>query len=201
MTINIDNPSLYRRCYKLGYNVKVARPEIGTCIINKFEQAQAYHRYKTDMIFPEDFCMLDEYDKTYLKEHASIVTEDQPVVVIGIRDEIWIISKEKLLDVYENLNGTPIEWDLISNEWVEVKTKSDINTMPITWCLHIPLNSSFVLKNILGTELACNDLLAEHGNGDYIVCFGDENGPHLNDKWVVNGTIFPNTYTTNIKPN
>lgn len=190
---DIKNKALYVRCEKKDYNVSVSRLPLGTCIINKFEQAKAYNKFNVDMIYPEDFCMLDEGDKTFLNEHASIVTEDQPIAVLGTEDEIWLITEKRLLSVYETLNGKYINPDDLSIDWTEVRTKTS-GLQPITWCLHIPVDESFDVVNPYGTKLTCNDGLCSHGDGDYIVCYGNENGPDLAHIWVVNGNVFPKTY-------
>jgi hypothetical protein len=60
--------------------------------------------------------------------------------------------------------------------------------------VHIPVNLVFQIPTSWGDVLTVNAPGIPHGRGDFIVCADAGGYPNLNDRWVVNGEVFPSTY-------
>ena len=61
--------------------------------------------------------------------------------------------------------------------------------------MRVPVNQKISINTAWGDVLQVNAPGVKHGKGDFIVCAVDNNGqPMLNDRWVVNGLIFEDTY-------
>lgn len=127
-------------------------------------------------------------------EDSSYVTNDQkPYVLVGTVGEEWTVNLKKILTAY-TFEGKPITEDVVTNilsdgekhtiraiagaeKFFAVQTKDQIN-VTTSW----------------GEVLKTNRPEVKHGEGDYLICYDKNGSPDLNDMWVINGTIFPNTY-------
>ena len=61
--------------------------------------------------------------------------------------------------------------------------------------MFVPNDISVTVETAGGNVLHTNLPDAPHGGGDFLICRVNKNGgPDLSDVWVLNGTVFPNTY-------
>lgn len=171
-----DNPKNYKRTCKKRYEITAEMPLEGTRVYNKFEQAN------------------------------YVTNSEKQFVLTGTAGEQWVIDVNKLAKTYTLADGRPITKDILSrmvvgttNEFglrVPVIKPFKIATTrgPINWAIHIPINYVFQIPTSWGDILTVNAPNINHGHGDYIVCSDIYGCPNLNDRWVVNGNIFPDTY-------
>lgn len=166
----LNNPKNWKRTSKKNYEVYVCMPEIGTKASNKLEGAK------------------------------YIVDENQRFKISGTVGEEWLIDVNKLSRTYVMLDGSPITEELLNKkvqhgviDWFKVKTAPGGGA--INWAFHLPLSvKNFPVKTSWGAELLANRIGVEHGVGDFILASDAGGFPNLNDVWVVNGEVFPNTY-------
>lgn len=120
-------------------------------------------------------------------EGATYVAEEpNDIVLSGTAGEQWVISREKFAKTYHVVNGelTFFFKKVATNPsagYVFVQQVKTIQQVRTSW----------------GAVLTANDprSVVPHGDGDFIVASPLPNGtPNLNDMWVVNGTIFRQTY-------
>jgi hypothetical protein len=65
---------------------------------------------------------------------------------------------------------------------------------PINFAVFVPKQYVFQIPTSWGDTLTVNAPGVPHGKGDFIVCADAGGYPNMNDRWVVNGEIFPSTY-------
>ncbi len=208
---NIDDPRNYKRCQKKKYNVWVCMPPLGTCVINKLEQAQVVKRFNGKTYFTANLmkklAMEDEDTYTFLSKNAYIVDEKKRFVLSGTQGEMWTIDANKLANTYVFATGNDgvrkeeINMDAIRKRCLKKTLLMNwqlLETKPIkgsNFAMQIPANEAFQLKTAWGSVLTGNDPLVEHGKGDFIMCPANMDGtPNLGDRWIVNGLIFGDTY-------
>lgn len=207
--VNINDISQYKKCQKKKYNVWVCMPQVGTCVINKLEQAQVVAKLngKTHFTLTE----MNEMRKNgkqdvcdFLSKNAYIVSEQKRFVLSGTQGELWTIDANKLAKTYTFADGTPITEETLKSK---MKTDKAIGTMDwqmleskgsdgyINFAMHVPMPNTFQIQTSWGSVLTGNDLALGHGKGDFIVCAVNPDGsPNINDRWIVNGIIFGDTY-------
>lgn len=172
-----DDPLQYKKTRKKKYIITAHMPPMGTTVYNPLEKVS----YTTNL--------------------------NKRIVLTGTANEQWVIDFEKLCKTYTFLNGDIItkerlrdkmekyslDFGDIQSEIIKpfkIKTKSGVENFAI----HIPLKYKFSIKTSWGEVLQVNSKGVPHKNGDYIVCSVKDGKPDLNDRWVVNGYIFSDTY-------
>lgn len=122
-------------------------------------------------------------------ENCNYITNSKKCIrVIGTVGEEWPITIEKLRNGYTFEDGSEI--DDIPNGVFEIKARADTNSLVFA---RRTTKREYVLTS-WGDMLTANRAGIDHGKGDYIV-YANKNGqPDPNDRWVVNGIVFKNTY-------
>lgn len=180
--INFNDPSIYKRTNKKKYTITAHMPVYGTQVFNKLERA----KYMT--------------------------TSEKQFVLTGTVGEQWVIDVNKLAMTYTFANGAPITKDalasMVTGEMKDGLTHPVIKPFkvisrpgPVIWAVRVPLNLVFQIPTSWGDMLTVNAPGVRHGNGDYLVCADMGGMPNLNDRWVVNGEVFPSTYNMKSFPN
>lgn len=207
--VNINDVSQYKKCQKKKYNVWVCMPQIGTCVINKLEQAQVVNRLNGKTYFT--LSELDEMRKNgqndvyeFLSKNAYIVNEQKRFVLSGTQGELWTIDANKLAKTYTFADGTQITKESLKSK---MKTNDVIATMDwqmleskgasgeTNFAMHVSMPDIFQVQTAWGSVLNGNDPSLGHGKGDFIVCAVNPDGtPNIGDRWIVNGLIFGDTY-------
>ena len=180
--IDFNNPSIYKRTRKKKYTITACMPLYGTQVFNKLEQV----RYVT--------------------------TSEKQFVLTGTVGEQWVIDVNKLTKTYTFANGMQITKDILA----KMVTAQNVNGIPqpvikpfkvttldgpINWAVRVPTNLVFQIPTAWGDMLTVNAPGIPHGKGDYLVCADMYGTPNLNDRWVVNGAVFPSTYDMRSFPN
>ena len=114
------------------------------------------------------------------------ITAGNDIILSGIAGEQWVISREKFAKTYHVINGT------LSYSFKKVATNPSAGYVFVQ-----QVKTVQQVRTSWGAVLTANspDSAIPHGNGDFIVASPLPNGtPNLNDMWVVNGTIFRQTY-------
>ena len=127
----------------------------------------------------------------YLEDCHYVTTEAKCIKLIGTAGEVWPITIEKLAKTYTFVDGTPITKDNIPKGVFNIATligkKADtVFAERVTEQVDVATSWGEILK--------ANRDGIPHGNGDYIVYANKGGVPNPDDKWVVNGLIFPQTY-------
>ncbi|MBR1453929.1 MAG: hypothetical protein IJ593_04725 [Lachnospiraceae bacterium] len=174
--LDINNVKNYKHTRKKSYIVSVSLPPLGTKVTNFLERAT----YVTD--------------------------KNKPFVITGTVGEQWAIDINKLIKTYTFEDGTPIIESAIKlrvttgylngQKPVEIIKPFKVKSSALTsnFAMHIPAKYSFPLQTAWGDTLIVNAPGVPHGIGDFIVCADKGGYPDLNDRWVVNGEIFADTY-------
>ena len=123
------------------------------------------------------------------------VTDDGRTVVLkGTMGEMWPAGIEKVMSSYTKPDGSRIGKDDFTprNEFI------DITAVPASgsrYAMHVPVDVSVTVETSSGDILHTSLPDVPHGDGDFLVCEISEDGmPDLTDLWVVNGSVFPDTY-------
>lgn len=161
--------SSYKPARKKQYTIWCCMPAIGTKVHNTLEDAN----YATN--------------------------EKQRFVLSGTRGEMWVINVDKLAKTYTFGDGTPITPQSLKAkqkdgviDWFQVKTITDNDAT--LFATFVPAKYQFQVQTSWGAVLNANRVGIPHGKGDFVLC-GNNNGyPNVNDKWVVNGAVFADTY-------
>ena len=180
--INFNDPSVYKRTRKKKYFIIACMPLCGTPVFNKLEQAN------------------------------YVTTSEKQFVLTGTVGEHWVIDVNKLAKTYTFANGMPITKDALARMVIgqnvdgvpqPVIKPFKVITMegPINWAVRVPTNLVFQITTAWGDVLKVNAPGIPHGKGDYLVCADMGGMPNLNDRWVVNGAVFPSTYDMRSFPN
>lgn len=167
--VNINDPILYKMTRKKKYKIHCYMPRLGTKVYNKFEKSH----YITD--------------------------KNKPFVLVGTQGEEWVVDLKKLCATYTYVSGSPITYASLKNK---LNADGTIDKFPIVasgcnlnYALRVPVAQKVSINTAWGDVLQVNAPGVKHGKGDFIVCGVDNNGqPMLNDRWVVNGLIFEDTY-------
>lgn len=202
--VNIDDKSKYKRCQKKKYKVWVCMPPIGTCVINKLEQPEVVQQLKGKTYFTVlEMKNIRENNSSlydYLSTHAYIVDEKKRYVLSGTQGELWVIDPYKLQKTYifatgEEISISSLQKRMNSNkciDWQLLETKVENN---YNYACFVPKKQKLTIQTAWGSTLVGNAPCLKHGKGDFVVCSDGGNGqPNLNDRWIVNGLIFRDTY-------
>ena len=127
-------------------------------------------------------------------ENVSYIAQPNgsDVILNGTVSEKWVTRLSKVITTYTKIDGTALtESDFPADTVVSLRT------IPSTgnFACFVPADTKVSVNTAWGDVLHVNRNGVPHGEGDYLVCAAGEDGkPNLSDVWVVNGTIFPNTY-------
>ena len=177
-----DDPIKYKKTRKKKYTITASMPPMGTQVHNKLEKAN------------------------------YVTNENKKFVLTGTVGEQWVIDAGKLAKTYTFEDGTQITPDALKRKLVKgIKNGQEfpclkpfrVTTQPgvPNWAVHVPKQYVFQIPTSWGDVLTVNDPSLPHGSGDFIVCVDAGGFPNLNDRWVVNGLIFPDTYDMRAFPN
>ena len=177
-----NNPQNYKRTHKKKYTIEVSMPPEGTVVFNHLENVV----YKT--------------------------SKEKPFVLTGTRGEQWVIDPAKLCKTYTLEDGSPLTKEVLQRKvvpgWKDCVKYPCIKPFRITsipgvdnWAIHVPKQYVFQIPTSWGDVLTVNNPEQDHDLGDYIVCADAGGYPNLNDRWVVNGSVFPDTYDMRAFPN
>ncbi len=121
--------------------------------------------------------------------------ENTKILLVGTAGEMWGVPLKKVLTQYTKSDGSPLSPnDFKPNEVITLQSK------PSNPCYaaFIPKSCEVKVQTAWGDVLTANRKGVPHGDGDYLVCNAGPDGlPALQDTWVVNGSLFPDTYTMN----
>ena len=172
---DFNNPALYKKTHKKKYMITAYMPPMGTAVTNFLEQAN------------------------------YITTPEKQFVLIGTVGEQWVIDAAKLAKTYTFPDGSPITQARLKrmcipymHNGVQTGVIREFRVVskegPINWAVHVPLNYCFQIPTAWGDMLTVNAPGIQHGSGDFLVCSNRGGRPNINDRWVVNGAVFPSTY-------
>ena len=115
------------------------------------------------------------------------------VVLTGTSGEQWVAPMEKVLKTYTKEDGSALTAeDFTADKAVKLYTAKSVGN----FACFVPVEIKVEVQTAWGDVLQANRDGVPHGKGDYLVCSAGEDGkPDLSDVWVVNGEIFPTTYT------
>lgn len=209
--LDINDPKSYKKCQKKIYNVWVCMPPLGTCILNKLEHARfaEYIGKRTWYLSGEMKSMKNSPLRevyTFLIKNAYITNEKDRFIVSGTQGELKVIDSNNLAKTYVFL-GNSVDSDEEINmkslrtrcmysgdrmDWQLLETKADKSDY---FACYVPANKMFTLRTSCGKLLVGNDPIIPHGKGDFVVCTANpDNTPNLNNRWIVNGLVFGDTY-------
>lgn len=147
----------------------------------------------------------------FLEGSNYITSLERPMVLCGTVGEMWVIDLNKFARTYVMPDGHAITKEALQSmvrridgmeciEWFKVKTMS--MNQPINFAIHVPLSiKNLPVNTSWGDVLYANRNGVRHGKGDFLVCASQNGMPCLYDMWVVNGEVFPTTYSLNSFPN
>lgn len=125
-------------------------------------------------------------------EDCHYTTDDTKCIkLIGTVNEEWPVTFEKLAKTYTLVDGTPITEENIPNGVFEIATIVDENADTI---FAEQVTEQIEVATSWGEILTANRDGVPHGEGDYIVYSNKEGEPNPDDRWIVNGMVFTNTY-------
>lgn len=119
-------------------------------------------------------------------ENAGYDVKPGDIILSGTAGEQWVISRDKFFKTYHVINGA------LSYSFKKVATNPSAGYVFVQ-----QVKTVQQVRTSWGAVLTANspDSAIPHGGGDFIVASPLPNGtPNLNDMWVVNGTIFRQTY-------
>ena len=201
-----DNTKL-KKCKKKIYEIWVCKPPTGTCVINKLEQAAVVQQCKGRTYFTADemaqFKASNVTMYNFLCQHADVTSEKRPFVLCGTMGEMWATGANNIAKTYvfasDDSEITPESLQKRAGatkgilDWTRVRTKADSAEC---YAQFVPLPQMCRVQTAWGSILTANDPRVKvHGKGDFILYEMLPNGqPNENDKRVVNGAVFKNTY-------
>ena len=110
MAINIDNPKDYKPCRKKIYEIYVCKPPLGTCVINKLEQADVVKAVGGKTWFSAEdmqvMALANPKMFEFLRTNAYIVDANKRYVLGGTLGEMWTIDEAKLCQKYSLADDT-----------------------------------------------------------------------------------------------
>ena len=157
-------------------------------------------QYKDDYILKVKLCRKGE---TYYNEFNDTIYDADPkkVVIIGTQNESWLQKPQKIINNYVKLNNLPItieDFKTLGSNILEIKPKNIYNK-----CYAYKVPASKIDMFYITAEsgnIKINSSKTQHGEGDWIICYEDENGkPDYNNQNVINGALFWNIYKNYIK--
>ena len=223
MNFNPNNPATYKPARKKQYDIHMGLPALEAVFCNKFEQPQVatrlpfqpdrclltgrdvYHLQKYARKRPDasgEYARLKQWASQGLLYTASSKTKDR-VILAGTQGELWTIKLNKLAQTYDIVNSdnsvSPITPQSLSAkmvngemDWTRIRTKKDSG---VVMACFVPVGYQMQITTSWGAVLTVNANGVPHGKGDFIMASCNPDGtPNMNDRWVVNGLIFRDTY-------
>lgn len=127
----------------------------------------------------------------FLEDCHYTTSDAKCIKLTGTVGEVWIVTIDKLAKTYTLIDGTPITSDNIPEGEFEIATivgeKAEI-------IFAEQVTEQVQVATSWGEVLTANRDGVPHGEGDFIVSANKDGEPNLNDRWVVNGLVFINTY-------
>ena len=125
--------------------------------------------------------------------HYTAKPNGEDVILTGTVGEQWVTRLSKVIKTYTKLDGSALTAaDFQADTAVSLKTIPEAGY----FAYFIPAEYHVSVQTAWGDVLHANREGVEHGDGDYLICRAGENGqPDLSDTWIVNGAVFPNTYS------
>lgn len=207
-----DNPQNYKLCKKKQYEIWVCKPPQGTVVINTLEQADAVkfaggRTFFTAREISSNPKIAAGVQQLLQAGKAYLVKDDQTFVLCGTQGEMWCINAQKLAQKYiwasdgstingqtfkerANMQSNSVKGTVTLLDWTKVRTVPDNST---AFACFVPANvqgqiqTSWAILNINGAGVP-------HGKGDFIIACNAGGQPNLNDRYVVNGAVFGDTY-------
>lgn len=136
----------------------------------------------------------DIYNELELVSY-HVENDNESVILMGTVGEEWVTKVGKVISTYTHTDGTPLTADdFIDNKdsFIELRT---IASPESNFALFVPSDTIIEVQTAWGDVLYTNASDAPHGDGDYLVCNNVDGKPDLSDVWVVNGAVFPSTYS------
>lgn len=140
----------------------------------------------------------------FLEGSHYVTDEDKKFVISGTRGERWTMNVKKLAETYCFLDGAPITAEALAKKAKKVGNQTVVDWMrlktlpgggPRVWAFHLPASiQNFPVTTSWGERLLANRPGVKHGTGDFLVASDAGGRPNLQDVWVVNGEVFPDTY-------
>ncbi len=125
-------------------------------------------------------------------EDCNYITNDVKCIKLtGTVGEVWPVTKEKLAKTYTFIDGTKITADNIPEGEFEVATIVG-ETAEVVFAEQV--TEQVEVETSWGEVLTANRDGIPHGDGDFIVYANKDGKPNPDDRWVVNGMVFVNTY-------
>lgn len=186
---------MIRPCFEKTYLLKLCKPKIGTCIINKFDQVELLEFTNgKDYFSADEMKYLRVYDYelyNYLKNNGSIVSEDNPYIGCGLMGELYVLSVKEVKEIISSSDFCKLN----SSDWLSFETKKNEKK---NFAEFVPLDTIKFVKTLKGIRVKVNNpSISCHGKGDFIIYGSLKDGtPNFYDMKVVNGEIFKLIYET-----
>jgi len=200
--IDLNKVDNYKKCRKKQYSIHFCIPPKGTIVINKLEQADVVAQLKRQYFTvvelekmkaeaPQNYQLLQNLAQ---QGKLYVVSEKTPVVLVGTMGEMWTVKFEKLVKGYTLTNGNA--WDSIKPEvvvdWTSITSNPDAS---VAFACFVPVMQKGQIQTPWGAVLNYNGNFVRHGRGDFIIAQMNADGtPNMQDRYVVNGLVFRETY-------
>lgn len=222
--VNINAPQQYKPCRPKQYSAWVCKPPVGTAILSKVLRMQLgqSNLAKRQFITASELRGLRDTNRelfSFIQQNAQLVCESAQFVLCDTRGELSVIDNGSLANNFIFSTGEPISsrtlfsrcqpvnaQGLVYNCRVDSGTNilntamrwarvdSIANQRGITFACFVPKSCIFQLQ-VGNSMVVVNEQGVDHGKGDFILCSSTPDGkPNLNNRWVVNGLVFRDTY-------
>lgn len=128
----------------------------------------------------------------FLEDSYYTTDDKKPYVLVGTVGEEWTVDAKKVMKAY-TFEGKPITEDILAKlsdgEKHTIRAIAGAEKM-----FAVQTKEQIDVTTSWGEVLKTNRPGIKHGTGDYLICYDKNGSPDLNDMWVINGEIFPNTY-------
>lgn len=223
---DINDVRQYRPCRKKVYEIWVCRPPEGTIVVNKLEQPQSVQALGGRTFFTvKELHQLQAQNPAAFQRLAQMVQQGsayrvgpEDCVLSGTRGELWVTKFAKVCKTYQcRMDGVwSFDWQNFCKKhytfqkgkdgkpvmrqdgqtyacllsWTKIRAGGEKN--PGTVACFVPATQVGQIQTAWAV-LTYNAPGVEHGRGDFIVGMASD----LNDRWVVNGLVFTDTYNNN----
>ena len=127
----------------------------------------------------------------YLEDCHYTTTDTKCIKLTGTVGEEWPVTIEKLVKTYIFVDGSPITSENIPKGEFEIRTIVGETAETI---FAEQVKGQVQVATSWGEILTANREGIPHGGGDFIVSANKNGEPNPEDRWVVNGLVFNNTY-------
>lgn len=126
----------------------------------------------------------------YLEDCHYTTDNVKCIKLIGTIEEEWPVTVEKLAKTYTLIDGTPITAENIPDGIFQIATIVDKSETIFAE----QVTEQMQVATSWGEVLTANRDGVPHGEGDFIVSANKEGQPNPDDRWIVNGLVFNETY-------